>query len=197
MQSSAMNWQSGDTTCETRGAGSNRRIRGAPLGGLPRQDHHSEPLRRDIRDFTDPSWLLRYWLSGGPAGNRPAYRINAGRRQGDESLALMFPAAVAVVDADRRLVLRLTSYVGTRPVQRHELRDVTTDVGDFRIKIPADLPTVEESWRSAPNASARPSATGTANPLQRGTRRAARLRLQTAICVITVGYLRKGVRWRG
>ncbi len=157
----------------------------------------AEPLRRDIRDFTDPSWLLRYWLSGGPAGNRPVYRINAGRWQGDESLALMFPAAVAVVDADLRLVLRLTSYVGTRPVQRHELRDVTTDVGDFRIKIPADLPTVEESWRSAPNASARPSATGTANPLQRGTRRAARLRLQTAICVITVGYLRKGVRWRG
>ncbi len=76
----------------------------------------------------------------------------------------MFPAAVAVVDADLRLVLRLTSYIGTRPVQRHELRDVTTDVGDFRIKIPADLPTVEESWRSAPNASARPSAAGTANP---------------------------------
>jgi len=104
----------------------------------------------------------------------------------------MFPAAVAVVDADLKLVLRLTSYIGTRPVQRHELRDVTTDVGDFRIKIPADLPTVKESWRSAPNASARPSAAGTANPLQRGTRRAARLRLQTANCVIIVGYLRKG-----
>ena len=58
----------------------------------------------------------------------------------------MFPAAVAVVEADLKLVLRLTSYIGTRPVQRHELRDVTTDVGDFRIKIPADLPTVKESW---------------------------------------------------
>jgi len=62
----------------------------------------------------------------------------------------MFPAAV--VDADLRLVLRLTSYIGTRPVQRHELCDVTTDVGDFRIKIPVDLPMVEESWRSAPRA---------------------------------------------
>ena len=81
----------------------------------------AEPLRRDIRDLADPPWLLRYWLSGGPAGNRPAYRINAGRRQGD-----------------------------------------------------------------------RPSADGTANPSQRGTRRAARLRLQSANCVITVGYLRKG-----
>jgi hypothetical protein len=33
MQSLAMNWQSGDATCETRTAGSNRRIRGE--GGAP------------------------------------------------------------------------------------------------------------------------------------------------------------------
>lgn len=109
----------------------------------------AEPLPRDIRDLADPSWLLRCWLSGStpvPAGSRPAWRINAARRPGDESLALMFPAAVAVVEADLRLVLRLTSYIGTSPVQRYELRDVTTDVGDFRVEIPADLPIVEEAW---------------------------------------------------
>jgi hypothetical protein len=57
----------------------------------------------------------------------------------------MFPAAVAVVDADLGLVLCLTSYIGANPVQRHEFRDVTTEVGDFRVKIPGDLPIVEES----------------------------------------------------
>jgi hypothetical protein len=80
-----------------------------------------------------------------PAGSRGTYRLNAGRRQGDDSLALMFPAAVAVVDADMGLVLRMTSYIGANPVQHHEFRDITTDVGDFRVKIPGDLPTVEES----------------------------------------------------
>src|SRR5258706_15619132 len=119
MQSSAMNWQSGDTTCETRGAGSNRRIRGAPLGGLPRQDHHSDPLRRDIRDFTNPSWLLRYWLSGGPADNPPAYRINASRTQGDEPLARMFPPAGAEAASAPTLALRPTSHLRPSAGQRH------------------------------------------------------------------------------
>jgi hypothetical protein len=107
----------------------------------------AEPLPRDIRDLADPSWLLRCWLSGGdpvPGASRPAYRINADRRPGDESPALMFPAAVAVVDAGTGLVLRLTSYIGTRPVQRCELREVTVGVGDFQVELPADLPAVEE-----------------------------------------------------
>ena len=80
-----------------------------------------------------------------PRAAAAPYRINAARRQGDESLARMFPAAVAVVDAGLGLVLRLTSYIGANPVQRHEFRDVSTDVGDFRVNIPGDLPTVEES----------------------------------------------------
>jgi len=79
------------------------------------------------------------------SGDRAAWRINAGRRPGDESLALMFPAAVAVIDAQTRLVSRLTCYIGARPVQRHELRDVTADIGDFRVEIPGDLPVVEET----------------------------------------------------
>ena len=54
-------------------------------------------------------------------------------------------AAVAVIDAQTRLVMRLTSYIGTRPVQRHELRDVTTEVSDFRVEIPCGLPVVEET----------------------------------------------------
>jgi len=108
----------------------------------------AEPLPRYIRDLADPSWLLRCWLSGGTtiqAVDRPAWRINAGRRPGNESLAQLFPAAVAVLDTDLGLVLRLTSYIGTRAVQRLELRDVTTGTGDFQVKIPADLPVVEET----------------------------------------------------
>ena len=111
----------------------------------------AQPLDRSIRDLTDPSWLLRCWLSGGgtvSSSGRPAYRINVGRRIGDESPALLlFPAVVADVDADTGLVLRLTSYIGTRPVQRCELRDVTTDVGAFQVELPADRPTVEEGSR--------------------------------------------------
>lgn len=107
----------------------------------------AEPPPRVICDLADPSWLLRCWLSGGamiPAADPPAYRIFADRRHGDQSPALLFHVAVANIDADLRLVRRLTSYIGTRPVQRHELREVTTDIGDFRIKIPAHMRTVEE-----------------------------------------------------
>jgi len=58
---------------------------------------------------------------------------------------MMFPAAVALVDADLGLVLRLTSYIGANPVQRSELRDVTTDIGDFQVNIPSDRPVVQET----------------------------------------------------
>ena len=61
-----------------------------------------------------------------------------------ESLVQLLPAAVAVVDTDLRL-LRLTSYIGTRAVQRLELPDVTTGTGDFQVELPADLPVVEET----------------------------------------------------
>ncbi len=74
MQSSAMNWQSGDTTCETRAAGSNRRSAVRRWEVYPDKiiTGAAEPLRRDIRDFADPSWLLRYWCPAArPATARP------------------------------------------------------------------------------------------------------------------------------
>jgi len=101
-----------------------------------------------IRELADPSWLLQCRLSGGSTvhvGSRRAYRINAARGRGFKSFAMMFPAAVAVVDADLGVVWRLTSYIGARPVQRQELRDLTTDVGDFQVALPDNLPTVEET----------------------------------------------------
>jgi len=57
----------------------------------------------------------------------------------------MFPAAVAVVDAELGIVLRLTSYIGAKAVQRHELRDITTGSSDFQVDVPAGPPTVEEN----------------------------------------------------
>ncbi len=107
----------------------------------------ARPLPRHIRELTDPSWLLRCWLSGGdpvPRTSGPGCRINAGRRRGDESPAMMFPAAVTLLDTDLGIVLQLTSYIGANPVQRLELRDVTTDTGNFQVELPAGLPAIEE-----------------------------------------------------
>jgi hypothetical protein len=105
----------------------------------------------DIGNLADPSWLLQWTLSGGEAvtlGGRSAYRISVARRTGDpDSRPMVFPAAVAVVDAELGIILRLTSYIGDNPVQRYELRDVTTSVGDFRPRIPDDLPVAEQSGR--------------------------------------------------
>src|SRR5260221_2142695 len=109
----------------------------------------AEPLPGDIGDLADPSWLLGCRLSGGTpvlAGDRPAHRINVARGQAEWSFALTFPAAVAVVDAELGIVLRLTSYIGSRAVRRCELRDITTGSGGFRVDLPAGLPTVEATW---------------------------------------------------
>ena len=105
----------------------------------------------DIGALVDPSWLLRWTLSGGGAltfGGRSAYRISAARRTGGAgSEPMLFPAAIAIVDAELGIILRLTAYIGDNPVQRYELRDVTTSVGDFRPRIPDGLPVVEQSGR--------------------------------------------------
>ncbi len=108
----------------------------------------AEPLPGDIADLADPSWLLGYRLSGGTpvmADDRPACRVNVARGQAEWSFSLMFPAAVAVVDAELGIVLRLTYYIGAKAVQRHELRDITTETGGFQVDLPAGLPTVEET----------------------------------------------------
>ena len=106
-----------------------------------------------IAELLDPSWLLGCRLSGGTpvlAGNRQAYRINVARGAASSSLSLpsLFPAAVAVVDAGTGLVLRLTSYIGDRPVRRSELRDITPMAGDLTIDIPPDLPVTEDPVRA-------------------------------------------------
>lgn len=61
------------------------------------------------------------------------------------SIPTLFPAAVAVVDAETGIVLQLTSYIGDQPVRRYELRDITPAAGDLTIDIPPDLPVTEES----------------------------------------------------
>jgi hypothetical protein len=108
----------------------------------------------DVGALTDPSWLLRWTLSRGEAvtlGGRAAYRISATRRTTDGYAGpTPFPAAVAVVDLDLGVILRLTSYIGDNPVQRYELRDITTSVGDFRLRIPDGLPVVERARRGYP-----------------------------------------------
>ena len=111
----------------------------------------AEPPPTGIAELLDPSWLLGCRLSGGNAvlaGDRPAYRINVVRGPANSSLSIpsLFPAAVAVVDAETGLVLRLTSYIGDRPVRRIELRDITTAAGDLTIDIPPDLPVTEETF---------------------------------------------------
>jgi hypothetical protein len=111
-----------------------------------------------IAELLDPSWLLGCGLSGGTpvsAGDRQAYRINVARGAANSSLSLpsLFPAAVAVVDAGTGLVLRLTSYIGDRPVRRCELRDITPMAGELTIDIPPGLPVTEET---GPGGDARP-----------------------------------------
>jgi hypothetical protein len=109
------------------------------------------PAPSDIADLADASWLLGCSLSGGApmmAGGRPAYLINVARGGADWAFSLTFPTAVAVVDAELGILLRLTSYLGGKPVQRCELRDVTAGAGDFHPAIPPDLPTVEETRRT-------------------------------------------------
>ena len=105
-----------------------------------------EPPPREIGNLADPSWLLRCALAGGAAvtaGNRPAYRITVTRREGCSAPAMISRPAVAVIDAELGIILRLTSYAGGRPLKRYELRDVTTTVADFHPRIPPGLPVSE------------------------------------------------------
>jgi hypothetical protein len=89
----------------------------------------------DLADLVDAAWLLDrdLGLSGGTevwVGGRRAYRIVARYRDvGQLGMGwwqrLFFPA-VAVVDAETGLLLRLTRFKGGRPAMRQELRDLTS-----------------------------------------------------------------------
>ena len=91
------------------------------------------PPPGDLADLVDAAWLLDpdVELSGGTevtVGGRPAYRVTARYRQdARRGLGLwdrLFFPAVAVVDAETGLLLRLTRFKGGRPAMRQELRDV-------------------------------------------------------------------------
>jgi hypothetical protein len=113
-------------------------------------------LTPEFAELTDASWLLECRLAGGElvtADGRPAYRLQVARGDGDRALplsvspALAFPAAVAVVDAERGTLVRLTSYAGGKPVRRYDLMGVTAAPGEFRVDLPADRAVAdEEPW---------------------------------------------------
>jgi hypothetical protein len=91
------------------------------------------PPPSDLADLVDAAWLLdrdlalssgaEVWVDG-----RRAYRVVARYRDAARPWMgwwqrLFFPA-VAVVDAETGLLLRLTRFKGGRPAMRQELRDV-------------------------------------------------------------------------
>jgi hypothetical protein len=95
----------------------------------------ASPPTSDLADLVDASWLLDrdLDLSGGTeawVGGRRAYRIVARYRDvarlGMGWWQRLFFPAVAVVDAETGLVLRLTRFKGGRPTLRQELRDVAS-----------------------------------------------------------------------
>ena len=109
------------------------------------------PPPGDLADLVDAAWLLDrdLELSGGTevtVGGRRAYRVTARYREDARQVLgwwerLFFPA-VAVVDAETGLLLRLTRFKGGRPTMRQELRDVAAlDAGaDFGFTPPAGRP---------------------------------------------------------
>ena len=121
----------------------------------------AEPPPSDIADVADASWLLECQIAGGAlimAGDRPAYRMDVARGDAPWSFLMMFPAAVAVVDAELGVILSLTSYLGGKAVRRYELRDVAaTGAEDFRVNVPSDLRTEPETdrWASVRDADPR------------------------------------------
>ena len=116
------------------------------------------PPLDEIVDLVDASWLLGCDLSGGSevvAGGRPGYRVALEGRRRDSSglggfLEFFFPA-VAVVDAESGRLLRLTHYMGGKPVVRAELRDIVADESDdFGFSPPAGLRVVEKPADAEP-----------------------------------------------
>jgi hypothetical protein len=111
----------------------------------------AEPLPGYLANLADPSWLLRCALAGGTpvtAGGRPGYRVAVTKGPAGTAAPMLYPAAVAVVDAETGVIQRLTYYIGDQAVERHELHDIAQAAGaDFTVDIPAGLPVVEETAR--------------------------------------------------
>jgi hypothetical protein len=115
------------------------------------------PLSQDWARLADPAWLLtsRWHLSAGTAedvGGRRGWRIWAEsepsrREMGDT--ACMFHRAVATVDAELGIILRLTFIVDDRPAVCFELHGVTAppadDPGGFQVEIPPGTRVVKGS----------------------------------------------------
>ena len=111
----------------------------------------ASPPTSDLADLVDASWLLDrdLDLSGGTevwVGGRRAYRV-AARYRDVAALGMgwwqrLFFPAIAVVDAETGLILRLTRFMSGRPTLRQELRDVATlEAGaDFGFTPPDGLP---------------------------------------------------------
>jgi hypothetical protein len=112
------------------------------------------PPPGDLAALTDASWLLDRDLElsgGGQAwlGGRRGYRVVARYREpvapGTGWWQRLFFPAVAVVDAETGLVLRLTRFKGGRAAMRQELRDFTVleDGADFGFTPPDGLPVTD------------------------------------------------------
>jgi hypothetical protein len=124
------------------------------------------PLTEDWARLADPAWLLAPgWLlsAGGPedVGGRRCWRIWADARpQGDTAAKArhdpreitdvgLFDRAVATVDAELGILLRLAYLVDGRSAVCFELRGLTVpatdDPADFRVRVPPGTRLVEGS----------------------------------------------------
>jgi len=78
-------------------------------------------------------------------GGRPGYRLSVARGAWGGLSSMMFPAAVAVVDAEFGILRHLTFYIGGKPVRRYELRGITASDEEFRADLPPGLAVTDET----------------------------------------------------
>lgn len=128
------------------------------------------PLPHDLANLVDTSWLFGCRLSGGSEityHGRRAYQLRVTQRHGGPLPGpLLFFPADAIIDAQSGCLLRLISYAGDRPASWWELRDFAAEPGepgDFSLRVPPGVSTVEETGKPFTDASAvMPGATGIA-----------------------------------
>lgn len=109
----------------------------------------AEPPPAEVADLLNSAWLLEQRLSGGSqavVSGRRGYHLNVISR--DRPWDGMFSPDEVVVDAEFGIVLRWTSFLGSRPVVRCELRDVAAyldEPGDFVPDLPPGRPVVDKT----------------------------------------------------